>query len=301
MRDVLLLITGACLLTAATFRPPKLGYIYDPDAGAIRVIAGVSGAAALEETVAVGSKLAFAAVAPGARFALVRLRDESGYSLLQFETGTITALEGASGARDVVAFSAGATAVAIWTGERIQVWTGLPDSPALVREVAADEVTLLSVADDGAALAAKTAGGTLLWDGESSRAIADASAIAFVPGSHDVVIADEGGNRVTAVRGAETEVLATEKDGVAGVVAFAIASDGRTVAAANERGRSVAMVNMSTREVSLAACDCTPREVLTLGGDRLFAVRAANGGVKLLDGARGELSLFVLSPGGGNR
>ncbi|HET8546756.1 MAG TPA: hypothetical protein VFL57_02070 [Bryobacteraceae bacterium] len=302
MRDVLFLITSACLLSAATFRPPKLGYIYDPDAAAIRVISGVSGAAAVEETVATGSKLAFAAVAPGARYALVRLRDAAGVSVLQFDSGSMSALDGASATGDLIAFSAGAASAAIWTGERIQVWTGLPESPALARELAAEEVTALAVADDAAAVAASTRTGTLLWEGsDSARALAPAAALVFVPGSHDLVVAEESGNRLSAIRGAETDVLATEKDGIAGAVALAIASDGRTLAVANANGGSVAVVNLSTHEVGVTQCDCTPRELLALSGDRLFALRAANGGVRLLDAGRGELSLFLLSPAGGER
>ena len=302
MRDVLLLITGACLLTAATFRPPKLGYIYDADAAAIRVISGVSGAAALEDTVATGSKLAFAAIAPGARYALVRLRDEAGASVLQLESGRITALEGAAGTTDTVAFSAGGSSAAIWTGERIQVWTGLPDSPSLTREVAAEGVTALAVTDDGAAVAANTTTGTLLWDGgENARLLAPATALAFLADNHELVVAEEEGNRLSVIRGTETEVLAAEKDGIVGATALALASDGRTLAVANGRGGSIALVNVLTHDVAVTACDCTPRELLALTGDRLFAVRAANGGVKLLDGARGDLSLFVLSAGGGSR
>lgn len=300
MRDVILLITGACLVTAATFRPPKIGYIYDAEAAVIRVISGVSGAAAVDETVATGSKLAFAAVAPGARYAIVRLRDDGGLSVLQFESRSITALEGATGTSDLVAFSADAGAAAIWTGERIQIWTGLPEAPKLGREIAAENVTALAVSDDGGAAAANTGAGTLMWEGaESARALAPAAAMVFVAGSHDLVVADAGGDRLNLIRGSETEVLATEKDGIVGATSLAMTSDGRTLAVANARGGSVAVVNVNTRETAVAPCDCTPSEVLALGGDRLFAVRTANGGVKLLDGARGDLSLFVLSARGG--
>jgi hypothetical protein len=299
MRDVLLLITGACLLSAATFRPPKLGYVYDPETAEIRVISGVSGAAALEETVPTDSKLAFAAIAPGARFALVRLRDEAGLSVLDLATAKTTPLEGAALTGDLIAFSATAASAAVWTGDRIQVWTGLPESPALAREFAAEEVTALAVSEDGVAVAANTKNGTLLWDGESPRAIAAASAMTFAPGSHDLVFADHSGDRISILRGGETEQLAS--DGIAGAAALVIASDGRTIAVANALGRSIALVNLSTREVTLAACECEPRELLALPGDRLFALRTADRAVKLLDGARGEPAVFTLSAGGGIR
>ena len=300
MRDVILLITGACLLSAATFRPPKLGYIYDPDAAEIRVISGISGAAALEGTVATGSKIAYAGVAPGARYAIVRLRDDAGLFVLQFESGAMTALEGAAGTGDLLAFSPGASAAAIWTGTHIQVWSGLPEAPALVREIAAEDVTALAIADDAGAVAANAKTGTLLWEGESAaRGIAAAAAMVFVPGSHDLVTASETGDRVSVLRGAETEVLATTENGIAGAAALAVASDGRTLAVANAGGGSLALVNINTREVASASCDCTPQQLLALGGDRLFAVRSVNGGVRLLDATREEPSLYVLSTGGG--
>src|SRR5512141_2631044 len=81
----------ASLCTAQTVRwtTPVLGYYFDSETKSIKTIAGVPGSAALEDGLAIGSKLERAAVSPSRDFAFASFVEADHTALVSFSGGKV--------------------------------------------------------------------------------------------------------------------------------------------------------------------------------------------------------------------
>jgi hypothetical protein len=146
---------------AQGMQTPVLGFVGSAEQGELRLLLGIPGASALGEPLAVPAGLRDLFFAPNQSYALLAPRAGVYLGLMTFQgaqEGTAVSVCGAIPRPDIVAFSPGASTAALYSRAegRLQVITGLPNSPQLARVVPdndlPDEVRYLAVADDGVTL-----------------------------------------------------------------------------------------------------------------------------------------------------
>ncbi|HXR39074.1 MAG TPA: hypothetical protein VN776_08275, partial [Terracidiphilus sp.] len=146
---------------AQGMQTPVLGFVSSAEQGELRLLVGIPGASALGEPLAVPAGLRDLFFAPNQSYVLLAPKAGGFLGLMTFqgaEEGAVVSICRAIPQPDIVAFSPGASTAALYSRAegRLQVITGLPDSPQLARVVPEsdlpDEVRYLAVADDGATL-----------------------------------------------------------------------------------------------------------------------------------------------------
>ena len=146
---------------AQGMQTPVLGFASGAEPGELRLLLGIPGASALGEPLAIPAGLRNFFFAPNQSYALLAPLSGGFLGLLTFqgaEGGTAVSICGAIPQPDIVAFSPGSSTAALYSKAegRLQVITGLPDSPQLARIIPEsdlpDEVRYLAVADDGMTL-----------------------------------------------------------------------------------------------------------------------------------------------------
>ena len=304
---LLLLCPALALAQTGTWSSPRLGYFYDPDVKAIRILSGVPGAAGAEETLAYASKLESAWISPARSYALVTVRDSGDLQLVSFTRGGTegSALDQAI-QPTLVAFSPSGSAAVLWNQEtaKLQVWSGLPNAPALARQSAAHAITAAAVTDDGSLLAlVDDAGAAVSSRDKDLQHLTGATAVQFLRDSTSLVAAYSSTNQVSLIGNpgphAEVVALAGAGDGISGPVAMALAASSRQVAVANSAGHSVTVIDLDTRTNTTLACDCSPRQISPLAGGSVF--RVSGDAMLVLDRPDGAWRLTTVPFNGGNR
>jgi len=308
-----------------------LGFVLDRDLRALRPLRGIAGAATAGDPVQLDLPLAEAWMSPQQAYALA-VNSENGHVVLidlTAEPVKSTALEGAFARPYPVAISpgGGVAALADMDRRRVQIIKGLPRAhwAAGELEIAPEitEIEALAVSDDGTALLIATrgavyvAGRQLLVDrgeveermrGFRSRGAMSverkqrfrrliearrASAVTFLPNTHDVLFSDAEENRIVLVRDvmatAESFTLASGADGISGPVAVQLSIDGRRLFVANSGAASVSVIEIETGAVTNLACPAAPAGLYPLRSASVFRLNEPAGA-----------PLFVLD-GGGDR
>jgi hypothetical protein len=188
---------------------PALGTPRAPSFGArseLRPILGIPGASVLGAPVVVPSGVTGVYLAPSQNYALLAQSTAGFIGLMTFQggvEGSLTAICGALSQPDIVSFSPSGNTAALYskTEGRLQLITGLPDSPELARDIPRndlpDDVGFLAVADDGVTLLEGTVHSALylLPEGGTPRFLhsaEDLGGMVFAPGASDVVVYDRG-------------------------------------------------------------------------------------------------------------
>jgi len=298
----------AVLITASAFAQPPgsidgpvLGFVFDPDAAAVRPLLGVPGSATLGAPLATASGLHGVVVQRSYALGI----DDSGAAVLASMSDR-RALPGASGVSRVFVSPRG-TAAAAYRSETgsAEIYTGLPDSPRWVRAVTLDSAPAeLSLSDDGDFVAAivRTPRGpdSITWmaSGMAAQTLYRArriESITFLPGGATALIAEPAGvKRVSPAFG--TQPIA---EGLDGVLAAAGTADGSRVVIATQSG--VVIADMASSARIPLGCACTPNALAPLRGGAVFRLnRPGDGPLWLLDAdAPDPRILFVAAPAGG--
>jgi hypothetical protein len=302
-----LLCPALALAQAGTWSSPRLGYFFDPDVKAIRVVSGVPGAAGADQTLAFASKLQAAWVAPSGSYALATLFDSPDLQLLAWTRGNPhgSTLEQAI-QPTLVAFSPGGSAALLWNQEtaRLQVWSGLPNSPSLARQAATPLVNAAAVSDDGSLIAlVDDAGAALVSRSGDVQHLPFATSVQFLRDSADLVASFASTNQVSLIHNAgphaETRSLAGAGEGISGPTSMALAGSSRQLAVANTDGRSVTVIDLDTSQTTTLPCECTPRVIAPLAGSSVF--RISGDALFVLDRMNGVWRLTSVPFHGGNR
>jgi hypothetical protein len=302
-----LLCPALALAQAGTWTAPRLGYFFDPDSKAIRVLAGVPGAAAADDTLAFASKLESAWTAPGRTFALATVHDVAGLQLLAWSnSGVNTSQLDQSIQPTLVAFSPSGSAAVLWNKDSsvLQVWSGLPDAPRLARQLSAHGVTAAAATDDAALLAlVDDTGATVYAQDKDVQHLPFVTAVQFLGHSTDLVAAFASTNQVQLIRTpgphAAVTTLAGPSEGISGPVSLAVAGSSRQVAVANSAGRSVTLIDLDAGSATTLSCNCTPRQVSPLVGQTVFHV--ASDSPLVVDRRDGSWRVTTVPTNGGSR
>lgn len=174
----------------------------------VRLILGVPGATSYSGPVALPAGVESIRLTPGHRWLLALRADGSAASAWVPETGVERTLEKVSGEPGLISLSPnGAAAAFYWRdANRIVVYAGLPEAPAVTAELAAGNWTSLAVSNDGRHLAGLSGSGELhllLKDGEpidslvrESRAIAS---FGFFGAANTLAVAEPGSDRIELI------------------------------------------------------------------------------------------------------
>lgn len=263
-REVPLLFTLALTLGAQVrFDKPTVGYIHDHEAKAIRLVSGVAGAAAFEGAIDAGGAIERAWISPQG-FALTQGKLESAMRYFDWSRGIRQDLMDA----DTAAMSANGRYFALLGAGMVEIWEAGPNR--LTKFEAADAKSI-AVSDDGKAALVVTSSGVSIWQQGSLQQIWSGEAIRgadFFSGSHDFAAFDGARNKILTMRsGALTEMDAKS----AGASAFALSSDGRSVALGGER--AIEIVDTASGVSRLMAIESAVEEFTRAGNGELMQVR----------------------------
>jgi DNA-binding beta-propeller fold protein YncE len=292
-------VAAALSTLMADVAGPVSGFVFDESARVIRPVRGIPGAATLGDPLVLGFEIASAAIAPELDYALAVATDKT-VRIIRLDGRAAQPLETLHGAPTRITYSPRGTAVALLNESTIDVYTGLPDKPALARTLELSSVgspNALALSDDGAAVLA-AAQSSVFVAGESAewRAIEKGRWVfAFAPGTRDAVLAGPGGavHRVRDVAGsASRESIAPATEGAAAVSAIAFTPAGRLVVG---KDQTILLIESSGELRGTFTCDCSPAALTRMGSVfRLGEVSEAP--LWLLDGASGAGRLVFVPP-----
>lgn len=292
MRKGFLLLTAAAAFAAdpaAKMASPVLGYVFDSSSKAVRPIAGIPGAAALEGALPSAAKLEIGFVSPNGRFLLAATLD--GAVLIDLHNKTTADLE--NGPADIAlgSWSPDSKTFALWTRSgKLQVWTGVPDSAALKFSADVESPAGIAVADGGAVAAFWNDSGLRLVDGAhiEEAAAGPIAAAAFRAGSVEWAAVTEG------------QLIRSSGDPVALdlVKPSAVAFGSRSVLAGGEKALSIFDEN-GARTI---ACDCAATTLERLAGTDVFRLTGVDSpSIAIYDGDSDEPRIVYIPAEGGRQ
>jgi hypothetical protein len=223
---------------------PTLGYLPSIRPWQLQPILGIPGAARLGDPISLPRSVSQLYLAPGQAYAVAAQGPTDPVALVilrsagaSVTTPVLTTLPGAMAAPDLVGFSPTGQSMALYargTG-RIQVFTGLPNSPRQAEEISSSgNVALLAVSDDAQLVLmsdgvgnvyslARNAAPTPLYHAE------EISALVFVPGTHDVIVCDPVGEMAAVVQSVDGVQLIPTPASACQPRAATTSADGKTI------------------------------------------------------------------------
>lgn len=297
-------VFGLCAATvgyAQTVQGPVMGFVVDSHSRTLRPMLGSPGAAVVGDAVRPAGAMLPEAISPAGDYALVWMGTPEQAAIWQN-----VASKGGSDPRPIaglprgrsrVALSPEGTAAAFYSPQDgvVRVVSGLPGNPSDVSAFRLDTVSgvlaSFAVSDDGgvvlctAAVAAAEAI-VLGKSGEQARIplAGEIGAMAFVPLTHDAVIAD--GDEAVLVRGidAHPSVARLNTGGAGAITSVAVTRDGRRLLLASASTGKIALGGLAEgAQTSVLDCHCQPEGLFRINSD----------GAWRLDGYRGQ-SVHVL-------
>jgi hypothetical protein len=299
--------------TLDLFGTPSVGYVFEPEAQALRPILGMPGATILGARVDLGMNVRRAWVSPRQNYVLAEVEGLPELILLDIQRGpqATRPLSTPRGA-DLVAVSPTGTAIAFYfrNANRLQVTSGLPDSPQESEPVdlafLGGGLSSLAVSDDGRAVLVASAypgvGAVYLIHSEQTRVIApggDVRAMTFLSNSLNAVIADVAANEVRLLSNvtgvATSRILAEESTGISHPLALQISIDNSRVFVLNSGAQAVTTVDLTTGLLTHLPTNGSTSRLQRLSGDVFQLTDDFRQPMLLLDGATAETRI-VFTP-----
>ncbi len=177
---------------------PVVGFLTGDAPVQLRAILGVPGAAVAGEPLALPEGVSRIRVAPGHRYAVLEFDGAALPAIVNLEeAGQPLGIAGAITQADLLEFSPLGRSLALYsaTQQRVQVLTGLPREPRMVREFTLAAPARMAVSDDGEWLLVASSSGAVDFIGPDGTAVPgfEASglpAIAFLPDRLEAAVCD---------------------------------------------------------------------------------------------------------------
>ena len=285
---------------------PVLGYVANPTRPELRPITGVPGAARFGDSISLSSDVVRIRVAPGEPYALLERRD-SDPAVVQLTSGTAgqpMSISGAVRSADLAAFSPMGTTVVLFSqaAARLQVLTGFPGAPQVVRELdthsLAEAPAALAVSEDGKSVLFSSASNIyfLSTDG-STRTLAatgGAAAMAFFPNSSDAALGDPTSGSVYRLEAqAGTASLRAVSATLKGLAAIATGTDGDTVYVMRRGTRQIASVRLSSGNLETWQVPAGPDQMERMGRTDDFLISSQPGQAAWIAQGQEKRAVFV--------
>ena len=263
---------------------PSLGYVFDDNAKAIRMISGVPGAASFDNSVAARTSLDSAFVHSRARLAIANVKD-GGVALVRWSGAPqVIAISSTLGHVSQAGFSRSGDRAAITDGSTVEVWSQLTGDPTASAAFHPDGgVTALAVSDNGIVAAANGSGAVMLL-GDNARVLetgGDWTSLAFLPNGMDLLAADASSQSVTLIQDVQNSAASSVLLSIGQKpTALVVSADGSQ--AALGLSDNVMVVNLSSGAASSIACGCQAARFDLLEGNLVARIIDAQTGSQLL-------------------
>jgi hypothetical protein len=295
---------------------PSVGFLFDPQAQAIRNIQGIPGSAVAGESLTLGFPVANAVFSPAQDYALAAGADGS-VNLIVFGGPTVTTqiVTALPSAPDHIVVSPAGHAAAFAYGTSVKVLTGLPGSLDQLADIDMSALPsaplALAVSDDGAVLLVSISGdpqgsspgGVFAFNrGESApRFIAGqtASDVNFIGNSHDALIADESANSITDLQdagGASTIQWIFVDDRLPAPSVGRVSMDGQRILVGSAKNGIIALLNLDGSNPVFIPCTCSPNQMSPLSGLVYQLTDPSGGLIWIMDLTQDPRILFVPIP-----
>ncbi len=295
---------------------PVAGYVFD--GASLRPIAGLPGGATLGATIDLKLTASAAVVSPQLDSAIVTAGDGSLHLFrLSGQSATEVAWDGVPHGPGRLVYSPSGTAAAIYALGRVQVMSGLPDSPQPAFAVqlgpsperpvsefttaapdamaVSDDATWLLVAGDGRLRLLGASGSSTGLVG-GSRALG----VAFAPGGHAAAILDGAGPWLVVFPDVSTAPgQRIPAPGLTQPSGVAFSADGKFVLAATRAGKSVTIFDLAAGATTTLDCNCVPTGVSRMGN--LFRLTDAGSGPVWLVDMKASAPRIVFVPARANQ
>jgi hypothetical protein len=303
IRHVLVAACAAATLARGqtSLSGPLLGYTFDSERREIRPVWGIPGASRAGDPISLDA--ASVSMAPARNFALATAADGAIQLIRLDRTNATSQTIGSGFAAPRIVLSTSASAAAILENGSAQIFSGLPDSPALLWSAPVPSpIVSAAISDDGSALLFSVAGSglfALASTDAAPRPISTSSpaAMSFFAQSHDAVVAGDPDGSVAILRGLSLLPLAAD-DRLTAPAAVAATPDGRRILVAIPQHSLVAIIDTNNdannAAVTTVTCNCAPSE-LRRWDDALFQLtEPATGMVWSLDLSQPDPRIFFV-------
>jgi hypothetical protein len=271
---------------------PVLGAWWDTNAGGLRGLYGIAGAAWQGKASFNDGTYSGANVCMRQQFALLTTRAGALFvGSIPQGTAAAVASQGIVNAR--IAFSPSCTAAVAYVPGNASALLiqGLPATPKMSSVALPGGATAAAVGDSGSILVSMAQSGAvaiqLLANGGNAvqpvTTVAKFGGMAFLPGVDTALIADQGSSKVIEAAQMSGTLSLTQvagpADGVTQPVAVAVSSDGRSAAVVNQKDSSVVRVDLTGQSAATrTGCHCSPTELEPLAGNLTFRVNEPGAG-----------------------
>ena len=256
---------------------PVAGYLFDQAAQTLRPILGVPGAALLGDPIRLGLKLAAAYVSPGTDSAIAIALDNSPHFFTisggVFQEVPVNGL--ASGSSYLVAFSPSGKALALYSGNSVQVITGLPSAPAVGGSVNLASLGVpgsLALSDDGTVLLVSVANSVHLFGSYADLGklmdTGASPAIGFGPGGHDAAVSDTNAGVVlfhNLTGSGTSQIIAPPGQNIAPSSALAFSANANTIYVASSSTQTITSLDLTSGFIERLPCGCSPTALARMG------------------------------------
>jgi hypothetical protein len=294
---------------------PSLGFAFDASLGAIRPILGIAGAAILGSPLHSGSALESAAISPHQDFALAVSAGDHGVSIIRLQdagtrhvrSASVLPLTSGMSSPDRMVFSPSGSAAIFYRQDsnRVQILTGLPDTP-VIRDLSTPGLNppaAVAITDDGnlALLASQDSdpSWTVGPDGNFIPLALPGStmAVAFRRGSHDLLSVTRAGDLFWAPDVDTVPVFRQiYAGGVSDPVAVQFSFDGAVSYAIGANGTIIA-VQLATGSSQTISCGCRPTGLEPLRSGTMFRLNTISSvPLMLFDASAGGLQVWFVPP-----
>jgi hypothetical protein len=287
---------------------PLLGYLFDANAKGLRPILGVLGSSRLGPAIDAGVSFDQAVVSRKHDYALGQAAGSGDVFVVRLDRVPAVALPlGSLPAPAAFVASPGGSSAALYFAatSRMQVFTGLPESPTLAREIDASAVSSLStmaVSDDGQCVVAIADGSATVFSQAGARVLEGLAAVAdahFAIGTQDVYLSDVSNQQVLAIfdasGAARRKIIAGAVDGISQPVAIALSPDNARLFVANADAGNIGVITLNAPPgaITFTGCDCSPTRLEPLIGNALFRVTDGSDGPMLVFDAISSQLTFI--------
>jgi hypothetical protein len=313
-----LLVLFAGLLSAAVnLSGPVAGYVAGPVQPELRTISGVPGSYLFSGPLPLPPGTTCLYLAPGREFALIE-RGTAGLAILYLSGGAfdhVAPLGGALPEAAWAAFSPGARSAVLFSSpaQRLQLLTGLPDTPRVALEL--DASTLpeppfsAAVSDDGNLLAVASRNSVYLvppgGPAQLLLSVGEILSLAVLPNGRDLAVADRSTASIHLLQSAASSpVIGVLASGLSGIGKIYPAADGGSILVARPGAKAVSSVEVASGDVRTFPADIAPDQLLPLLSRDTFLISARTrqpGCVFLRDGNQGRIVFIPAAPVEGAR
>jgi len=282
---------------------PMLGYVFDGNSKAIRLISGVPGAASLDSLITTNStSLDSAFVHSRSRIAIANTKastKDASLVLIQWSaTPQVTNLTTSLAHVTQVAFTLAGDQAALSDGNAVEVWSGLGANPVKVAAFTPDNgVTALAINQDGLVIAATGTGAIVVLSEKPEQIAAGGkwTSLAFLPNGTDVLATDATAQSLTLIKNiliddAASVILSLQQE----PDALAVAADG-TLAALASPG-AVTIIRLADGHTTSISCSCQTTRFDRLQGNLVLHLTDSQSGSEfLLDADSAQARVMALS------